>query len=601
MSSTTPSSTTFADLGVASTVLPALKRSGIATPFPIQEATLPDAIAGRDLLARGQTGSGKTLAFGLALITRLAGRKAYPRKPRGLILVPTRELAMQVSDTLSPLADPAGLRVRLIAGGMPYAKQIQGLDRGAQILVATPGRLMDLVNRGVADLSDCEITVLDEADQMADLGFLPIVREILELTKPRGQKLLFSATLDGDVDALIKDFMRDPVRHSLAPVNAQVSTMEHFVLVVHPKDKDEIAAQIASREGRTILFARTQAGVDRLADYLASRGVPAGSLHGGKTQALRTRTLNAFREGVTTALVATDVAARGIHVDGISLVVHVDAPTDSKDYQHRSGRTARAGEEGTVVTLSSPRQLKFVESMTKKAGANPVVVRVRPGDSELIAITGAVEPSGIPWEPPKDRSASRAKPRHWKQASDARPPHGERNRPSKFGKRAGHTKSHPYANDFPKADWSKSGVGKSDRPRTERSTSDSYRSDRTKSDRTKSDYGKSDYSRSDRPKSDYAKSDRPRSDRPKSDYGKSGYAKSDRSGSDRSGSDRQKSGYPKTGDKPGRKPAGKPYAKHTVKSGASAASKPGKPGKPGRPAGRTDKPIGKARHKKSRP
>ncbi len=394
---------TWADLGVSSNLVSALARGGITSPFPIQSATLPDAIAGRDILGRGQTGSGKTLAFGLAMLTRLTGKKAYPNKPLGLVLVPTRELAMQVNDTLAPLADSIGLKVRLIAGGMPYQKQLFALDRGVPILVATPGRLMDLVNRGACDLSDVSVTVLDEADQMADMGFMPIVREILDLTKEGSQRLLFSATLDGDVDHLVKRYLNNPARHSLAAVHAPVDTMEHAVLIVHPKDKDEISAEIGAREGRTIFFVRTQAAVDRLAEYLCAQGIPAGALHGGKTQAVRTRTLNAFREGVTPALVATDVAARGIHVDGISLVVHVDAPTDPKDYLHRAGRTARAGEEGTVVTLSSPRQQKFVESLTKKAGVDPMIVRVRPGDSELISITGAKTPTGVPWEPPKER------------------------------------------------------------------------------------------------------------------------------------------------------------------------------------------------------
>ena len=393
----------WADLGVSSNLVSALARGGITSPFPIQSATLPDAIAGRDILGRGQTGSGKTLAFGLAMLTRLAGKKAYPNKPLGLVLVPTRELAMQVNDTLAPLADSIGLKVRLIAGGMPYQKQLFALDRGVPILVATPGRLMDLVNRGACDLSDVCVTVLDEADQMADMGFMPIVREILDCTKEGSQRLLFSATLDGDVDHLVKRYLNNPARHSLAAVHAPVDTMEHAVLIIHPKDKDEISAEIGAREGRTIFFVRTQAAVDRLAEYLCAQGIPAGALHGGKTQAVRTRTLNAFREGVTPALVATDVAARGIHVDGISLVVHVDAPTDPKDYLHRAGRTARAGEEGTVVTLSSPRQQKFVESLTKKAGVDPMIVRVRPGDSELISITGAKTPTGIPWEPPKER------------------------------------------------------------------------------------------------------------------------------------------------------------------------------------------------------
>lgn len=402
------SSVSFADLGVPQNLVAALNRAGVREPFAIQTVTLPDSIAGRDVLARAQTGSGKTLAFGLAMITRLSGRRAIPQQPLGLVLVPTRELAMQVSDGLAPLADAAGLRIRLIAGGMPYSKQIQAIDRGVHILVATPGRLVDLVNRGSLDLSEVAITVLDEADQMADMGFLPIVREILDLTRSGGQRLLFSATLDGDVDSLTKAYMRNPARHSLAPVSASVETMDHHVLIVHPSDKQQVTAQIGARDGRTIFFVRTQAGVDRLTDHLTSQGIAAGALHGGKSQAVRTRTLNAFREGLTPALVATDVAARGIHVDGISLVVHVDAPADAKDYLHRAGRTARAGESGTVVTLAAPNQQRQVSSLTSKAGVQPQVKRIRPGDAHLIEVTGAQEPSGIAWTPPRERPASRA-------------------------------------------------------------------------------------------------------------------------------------------------------------------------------------------------
>ena len=412
---------TFSDLGVSKELTAALKRSGIDAPFPIQTATLPDAIAGRDILGRGQTGSGKTLAFGLALLTRLSGRRAQPKRPLGLVLVPTRELAMQVSDTLSPLAHSLGLSVRLIAGGMPYSKQIRSLERGVTVLVATPGRLVDLVNRGDLDLSDVGITVLDEADQMADMGFLPIVREILDMTKPRGQRLLFSATLDGDVDALVRGYLRNPATHSLDPVNAQVATMEHHVLLVHPGDKDVVTAQIAARDGRTIFFMRTQAGVDRLAGQLAAQGVPVGALHGGKSQAVRTRTLDAFRKGETPALVATDVAARGIHVDGISLVVHVDSPTDPKDYLHRAGRTARAGESGTVVTLASPKQQRMVSSLTKRAGVDPYVTRVRPGDQTLSDVTGARQPSGVPWVAPVSKAERTAPWRGPRPSGNGRP------------------------------------------------------------------------------------------------------------------------------------------------------------------------------------
>jgi len=391
---------TFAELGVAEAILPALKHAGIDAPFPIQTATLPDAIAGRDILGRGQTGSGKTLAFGLAMLTRLNGQRAKAKRPLGLVLVPTRELAMQVSDALMPLAHANALSVRPVCGGMPYSKQIRSLERGVTVLVATPGRLVDLTEKGECDLSEVSITVLDEADQMADMGFMPIVREILDMTKPNGQRLLFSATLDGDVDTLVKRYLRNPATHSTAPLQASIDTMDHHVLLVHPADKDNVTIQIAARDGRTIFFVRTQAGVDRLADKLAAQGVPVGALHGGKSQAVRNRTLEAFRKGLTPALVATDVAARGIHVDGISLVVHVDSPSDPKDYLHRAGRTARAGESGTVVTLASPRQQREVSSLTKRAGVDPTISRVRPGDQALTDVTGAREPSGVPWIAP---------------------------------------------------------------------------------------------------------------------------------------------------------------------------------------------------------
>jgi superfamily II DNA/RNA helicase len=398
----------FDALGVAPSIIAALKADGIVEPFPIQAATLPDAIAGRDILGRGRTGSGKTLAFGLALLTRLAGWEAEPGRPLGLVLVPTRELAMQVSDTLSPLAERVQLRTRLIAGGMPYAQQLRALERGVPILVATPGRLIDLMERGAVDLSRTEVVVLDEADQMADMGFLPAVTRILDATKPRGQRLLFSATLDNGVDALVRKYLRNPVEHSTGPVTDQVTTMDHHVLLMHPADKGTITAQIAARDGRTIFFVRTQRAVDRLAEQLAAQGVPVGALHGGKSQAVRTRTLNDFRNGTTPALVATDVAARGIHVDDVSLVVHVDAPTDPKDYVHRAGRTARAGDSGTVVTLALPKQERAVTTLTKKAGVDAAVLRVRPGDDGLRQVTGSQEPSGIPWTPKPMRQPSRS-------------------------------------------------------------------------------------------------------------------------------------------------------------------------------------------------
>ena len=389
--------TTFADLGIAAPLVNALSKQGILHPFPIQIATLPDALAGHDILGRGQTGSGKTLAFGLALLNNLNGKVAKPHKPLALVLTPTRELAQQIDEVLMPLARSIGHESVVVAGGMSYSKQITAMRRGTAILVATPGRLIDLLNKGEVQLDQLQITVLDEADQMADMGFLPVVKEILDQAKLDGQRLLFSATLDRGVDSLVRQYLKNPKTHSLQNDRASVSTMEHYVLVMNPTDKDDITNQVAARNGKTILFVKTQRGADRLADKLAHAGVPVGALHGGKSQAVRTRTLALFKETPNAALVATDVAARGIHVDGISLVVHVDAPTDHKDYLHRAGRTARAGEAGTVVTLATTRQQKSIGGLTQRAGVTPKFVGVTPLSTELMKITGAQEPTGIPY------------------------------------------------------------------------------------------------------------------------------------------------------------------------------------------------------------
>ncbi|TCO56835.1 DEAD/DEAH box helicase [Actinocrispum wychmicini] len=399
---------TFDQLGLPQPLLNALSQAGIAEPFPIQAATLPDALAGKDVLGRAQTGSGKTLAFGLALLSRLDGGRAKPKRPRALILVPTRELAMQVSDVLSPLARSLGLWCRAAVGGMSFVKQAEALRRGVDLLIATPGRLSDHVRQGTCVLDDVLYSAIDEADQMADMGFLPQVREIMDLTDPNGQRLLFSATLDGDVDQLIKQYMTSPVTHSVAPATASVTTMDHHVLLVSREDKPAVVAEVAAREGRTIMFVRTKHHVDRLATRLRSIGINAGALHGGKAQGARTRVLGEFKDGHTPVLVATDVAARGIHVDDVSLVVHVDPPADPKDYLHRAGRTARAGQSGTVITLITHDQRHSVRRLTDRAGVRAHNVRVRPGDAELIRITGARTPSG---EPVPERPVPAARPK----------------------------------------------------------------------------------------------------------------------------------------------------------------------------------------------
>ena len=401
----------FRELGIPSALANALYVQGITQPFPIQEATLPDALAGNDILGRGQTGSGKTLAFSLALLTRISAKKAKPHHPLALILTPTRELAQQIDEVLRPLARAVGHESVVIAGGMAYGKQINAMRKSTAILVATPGRLIDLLNKGEVKLDDLQITVLDEADQMADMGFLPVVKEILDQAKPDGQRMLFSATLDRDVDSLVKKYLKDPKVHSLHSEKSAVSTMEHYILIIKSENKEEILAEIASRHGKTIIFVKTQRGADRVTDKLMHAGVPAGALHGGKSQAVRTRTLKLFKESPDSVLVATDVAARGIHVDGISLVVHADPAQSHKDYLHRSGRTARAGESGVVVSIAPTRQRKSIASLVSRAGVESQQIEVEPMSQELVRITGARKPSGIPFVPPKEERPKGGKPR----------------------------------------------------------------------------------------------------------------------------------------------------------------------------------------------
>ncbi|MFC9732251.1 DEAD/DEAH box helicase [Streptomyces roseolus] len=391
-----PAVDSFDALGLPSAVRELLTAQGVVTPFPIQAATLPNALAGRDVLGRGRTGSGKTLAFGLPLLVRLAGRRAEARKPRALVLVPTRELAQQVTDALAPYAAALGLRLATVVGGMSTGRQATALRDGAEVVIATPGRLLDLVERKDARLDRVEIAVLDEADRMADLGFTDQVTALLDLVREGGQRLLFSATLDRNVDLLVERYLHDPVVHSADPSAATVTTMDHLVLQVHGPDKFATATEIAARDGRTIMFLATKASVDRFTAHLRGSGVRAAALHGDKSQPLRTRTLERFRAGEVTVLVATDVAARGIHVDEVDLVVNVDPPADHKDYLHRGGRTARAGGSGTVVTLVLSDQRKDVLRLMADAGLRPRVTQVRSGEAELSRLTGARAPSGVP-------------------------------------------------------------------------------------------------------------------------------------------------------------------------------------------------------------
>ncbi|MFI0540648.1 DEAD/DEAH box helicase [Streptomyces sp. WSLK1-3] len=391
-----PAVEAFTDLDLPERLQAALLAEGVTTPFPIQAATLPNSLAGRDVLGRGRTGSGKTLAFGLPLLARLDGQRAEPRHPLALVLVPTRELAQQVTDALTPYARALRLRAATVVGGMSIGRQASALRAGAEVLVATPGRLKDLIERGDCSLSQVTMTVLDEADQMTDMGFMPQVTALLDQVRPDGQRMLFSATLDRNIDRLVRTYLHDPVVHSVDPSAGTVTTMDHHLLHVRDDDKHATATEIAARDGRVIMFLDTKHAAERLAKHLLSVGVRASALHGGKSQPQRTRTLGQFKDGQVTVLVATNVAARGIHVDDVDLVVNFDPPADHKDYLHRGGRTARAGESGTVVTLVLPHQRRSVDRLMSDAGVTARTTRVRPGEAELNRITGARTPSGVP-------------------------------------------------------------------------------------------------------------------------------------------------------------------------------------------------------------
>ncbi|MDD9377337.1 DEAD/DEAH box helicase [Streptomyces sp. ZAF1911] len=383
---------TFGDLGLPDGIVRKLAQNGVTAPFPIQAATIPDALAGKDILGRGRTGSGKTLSFGLPTLASLAGGHTEKKKPRAIILTPTRELAMQVADALQPYGDVLGLKMKVVCGGTSMSNQIFALERGVDVLVATPGRLRDIINRGACSLANVQVAVLDEADQMADLGFLPEVTELLDQIPGGGQRMLFSATMENEIGTLVKRYLTNPVTHEVDSAQGNVTTMTHHVLVVKPKDKAPVTAAIAARKGRTIIFVRTQLGADRIAEQLIESGVKADALHGGMTQGARTRVLADFKDGYVNALVATDVAARGIHVDGIDLVLNVDPAGDHKDYLHRSGRTARAGKSGVVVSLALPHQRRQIFRLMEDAGVDAsrhIVQGVGAFDPEVAEITGA--------------------------------------------------------------------------------------------------------------------------------------------------------------------------------------------------------------------
>lgn len=388
---------TFSQLGVPAPLVSVLTNAGITSPFPIQVDTLPDTLSGRDVLGRGKTGSGKTLAFSIPMVARLAGELAGGRRragrPVGLVLAPTRELATQITNVMQPLAAAMNLRVTTIFGGVPQGRQVQALRDGVEIVVATPGRLEDLRGQGYLHLDAIEITVLDEADHMADLGFLPVVTKILDATPAGGQRLLFSATLDNGVDKLVKRFLQNEVRHSVDEVNSPVAKMTHHVFETSGLDaKKDLIYKLASGSGRRILFMRTKHHAKKLAKALTEAGIPAVDLHGNLSQPARDRNLAAFSEGSVKVLVATDVAARGVHVDNVDLVIHVDPPMEHKAYLHRSGRTARAGAEGDVITICLPTQKSDLAVILKKAAIAVSPISVTADSPQVLALVGTIAP-----------------------------------------------------------------------------------------------------------------------------------------------------------------------------------------------------------------
>jgi superfamily II DNA/RNA helicase len=410
-----PPAASFAELGLPPALVAVLERADVTAPFAIQTRVLPDALAGRDVLGRARTGSGKTLAFALPIVSRLHASTSTrtPNAPRALVLVPTRELALQVADVFAPLAQALGQRVTTVVGGAPYGRQTDALNRGVDVLVATPGRLVDLLERRACRLDQVEVTVLDEADHMADLGFLPVVIRLLDQTPQGAQRLLFSATLDRGVGTLVDRFLTDPTVHAVAPEPEDAGSMTHRVFAVDREHKLEVATRVAARPARTLIFVRTKHGADRLAKQLGRGGVEAAAIHGNLGQGARQRALAAFTEGRTRVLVATDVAARGIHVDDVDLVVHFDPPNDHKDYLHRSGRTARAGADGTVVALVQPEQLRDVQRLHAAARVEASVEQVHPDHPAVLEMARSgrpvvVRPAAV--EKPERKAESRQRP-----------------------------------------------------------------------------------------------------------------------------------------------------------------------------------------------
>ncbi|HVU71857.1 MAG TPA: DEAD/DEAH box helicase, partial [Mycobacteriales bacterium] len=515
-----PTARTFAALGLPEALVRALSWREIHEPFAIQRRALPDALAGRDVLGRAQTGSGKTLAFGLPMLTRLhspshpAGSQGGaarapkgPRRPRGLVLVPTRELARQVADAITPLARALQLHVTTVFGGVSYGQQMGHLERGTDIIVATPGRLIDLMDRDAVRLDAIEVAVLDEADHMADLGFLPAVKTILDATPPERQCLLFSATLDRGVDKLVTSYLNDPAFHAVAAASSPVESMEHLVFVVKGDDKVAVAGEIAQRPARTLFFVRTKHGADRLARQLEKQHeVRAAAIHGNLNQNQRLRALDGFSSGRVRVLVATDVAARGLHIDDVDLVVHYDPPNDHKDYLHRSGRTARAGASGTVVTLAYREQLREVGDIHRDAAVTATTTDVTPTHPSVVALAesgAAVEVTEQVTERRTERPRT-ARPRSERPWTD---------RPSGDGRRTDRPRSDRPRTDRPRSDRPRADRPQTDGPGTERTDSAQAPAARTERPRT---------ARADRGRPAPARAERTRTDRPWGDQPRTG-------------------------------------------------------------------------------
>jgi len=493
---------TFADLGLPTPLVDELTSQGLTEPFPIQQATIADALAGRDTLGRGRTGSGKTLAFTLPLLARLL-ESNKPREnyaPRALILVPTRELANQVCDVLAPLARRLGMRTTTVYGGVGYPKQIEALRNGVDIVVACPGRFIDLMESGHVDLDAIEITILDEADHMAELGFLEHVTQILSKTPREGQRMLFSATLDRGIDKLVRKFLNNPVTHEVESTDENDAMMTHYFFNVSQANRFDVLQDLCAAPGRSLVFTRTKHGARKLTEALIKSGVPAVELHGDLSQNVRARNLAAFSGGKADTLVATDIAARGIHVDDIALVIHADPPEEHKAFLHRSGRTARAGAEGTVVTMVTENMRRHVKRLAKDAGIEPISVNVAKGDAILEEIA------------PGEREFKEMPSIEERRGGGGRNGGGGRDRDRS---RSGGGRSYGGGGDRGRSGGGKSyGGGGGYGGGRDRRDDRGPRDDRPRDDRPREDRGP----RDDRPRDDRPREDRaPRSDAPRGD------------------------------------------------------------------------------------